>query len=151
MSWKSLFLRYYSKFYATLLHVRDKNYHLIRKLCKNTSTRSLSTRMLFQKRNDNTFSSTRDRRYTYSFARYHPKFFQFPYNLTSNDKIIRHVKIIQHDEEKKNTPVIPLFPPLSKHLGQHTSKPLSRERRERGERGEKEWSREERRREEKRI
>lgn len=80
MSWKSLFLRYYSKFYATLLHVRDKNYHLIRKLCKNTSTRSLSTRMLFQKRNDNTFSSTRDRRYTYSFARYHPKFFQFSSN-----------------------------------------------------------------------
>lgn len=67
--------------------------------------------MLFQKRkgNDNTFSSTRDRRYTYSFARYHPKFFQFPYNLISNDKIIRHVKIIQHDEEKKKHTCYPPF------------------------------------------
>lgn len=65
--------------------------------------------MLFQKRNDNTFSSTRDRRYTYSFARYHPKFFQFPYNLISNDKIIRHVKIIQHVEEKKKAHLLSPF------------------------------------------
>lgn len=155
MSWKSLFLRYCSKFYATLLHVRDKNYYLIRKLCKNTSTRSLSTRMLFQKRNDNTFSSTRDRRYTYSFARYHPKFFQFSSNSRTiwfqTIRLFVTSRLFNTTKKKKSTPVIPLFPPLSKHLGRHTSKPLSRERRERGERGEKEWSREERRREEKRI